>query len=62
MDYRNEIGVILINHGVNAFTVEPGMRIAQLVMIKVEKAEFVLTDVLPVADERNLGGFGHTGL
>ncbi len=59
-DYRGEVGVILINHGKNAFTVTPGMRIAQLVLAKVEKARFCVEDTL-VSTSRGEGGFGHTG-
>ena len=62
MDYRNEIGVILINHGTSPFTIDPGMRIAQLVLIKVEKADWSIVQSLEAAAERNMGGFGHTGL
>src|ERR1700674_802543 len=40
-DYRGEVGVILINHGKNAFTITPGMRIAQLVLTPVVLANFV---------------------
>lgn len=60
-DYRGEVGIILINHGKKVFTVEPGMRIAQLVVAPVIQAKFV-----PVAEltqtERGGGGFGHTGI
>lgn len=59
-DYRGEIGVILINHGKQAFTVTPGMRIAQLVVAKVEKACFLLEESL-LSTSRGEGGFGHTG-
>ncbi len=59
-DYRGEVGVILINHGKNAFIVTPGMRIAQIVLAKVERAHFVLEEAL-VSTSRGEGGFGHTG-
>lgn len=59
-DYRGEIGVILINHGKNAFVITPGMRIAQIVLARVEKATFVLQESL-VSTSRGEGGFGHTG-
>ncbi len=39
-DYRGEVGVILINHGKNPFIVTPGMRIAQIVLARVERANF----------------------
>ncbi|MFN7981466.1 MAG: dUTP diphosphatase [Vicinamibacterales bacterium] len=60
-DYRGEVKVILINHGSAPFTVQPGMRIAQMVIAAVERVEWgVTTDAL---DEtvRAAGGFGHTG-
>lgn len=60
-DYRGEIGVILINHSNNIFTVNNGDRIAQIVFSKFEKAKFNVVDSLN-STERNDGGFGHTGI
>lgn len=59
-DYRGEISVILINHGKEPFTIERGMRIAQMV---VEKFEIVEWNVVKELDksERGEGGFGSTG-
>lgn len=59
-DYRGEISVILINHGKEAFTIERGMRIAQMV---VERFEHVAWEVVKDLDEteRGAGGFGSTG-
>ncbi|MCH1575924.1 MAG: dUTP diphosphatase [Flavobacteriales bacterium] len=62
-DYRGEIGVLLINLGQAAFTIEPGERIAQLVVApytRVEWAAVENTAELAVS-ERGAGGFGHTG-
>lgn len=59
-DYRGEIGVILINHGKNPYTVTRGMRIAQMVLCPVVQAQFVPTHSL-MTTERGAGGFGHTG-
>lgn len=59
-DYRGEIGVILINHGKSPFVVTPGMRIAQIVLAPVFRADFVLEETLG-ATTRGEGGFGHTG-
>lgn len=59
-DFRGEIGVILINHGKEPFVVEPKMRIAQLVLAPVARAEFIRSSCL-TATQRNEGGFGHTG-
>lgn len=59
-DYRGEVGVILINHGQEAFTVTRGERIAQMVIARFERASLVIADTL---DEtvRGSGGFGSTG-
>jgi len=59
-DYRGEVKVILINHGAQAFSVTPGMRIAQMVVAAVEHVEWGAADVLPET-ARAEGGFGHTG-
>jgi len=59
-DYRGEVGVILINHGQNAFTIEPGMRIAQLVVARVHRAQYQNSAALSQTT-RGEGGFGHTG-
>lgn len=59
-DYRGEIKVILINHGDKPFIVENGLRIAQLVVRKVEKIELVEEEDLPPT-ERMDRGFGSTG-
>ena len=60
-DYRGEVQVLLINLGHEDFTVTRGMRIAQLVVAKVELALLRETDVVS-ATERGAGGFGSTGL
>jgi dUTP pyrophosphatase len=59
-DYRGEIGVILINHGKAPFVITKGMRIAQIVLVKVEKALFILEEMLQMTS-RGEGGFGHSG-
>ena len=59
-DYRGEIGVIVINHGAEPFTVERGMRIAQMVIAPYTRAEFSEMLELPASD-RGTGGFGSTG-
>lgn len=59
-DYRGEVGVILINHGKETFIVTPGMRIAQIVLTRVEGAIFSLEESL-ASTSRGEGGFGHTG-
>jgi len=60
-DYRGEVCVILANIGREPFTVRRGMRIAQMVICPVARAEVVAADALgPTA--RGDGGFGHTGM
>lgn len=60
-DYRGEICVPLINHGCGDFTVEHGMRIAQLVIAPVIIPEIELADSIS-STERGCGGFGSTGI
>ena len=60
-DYRGPVGIILGNLGREPFTIERGMRIAQLVVQRVVRADLVQRESL--ADtERSSGGFGHTGV
>ncbi|HEY5094217.1 MAG TPA: dUTP diphosphatase [Candidatus Eremiobacteraceae bacterium] len=59
-DYRGPVGVILINHGRESYTVRRGARIAQLVIARVERAAFYAVDELE-ATPRATGGFGSTG-
>jgi dUTP pyrophosphatase len=59
-DYRGEIQVLLINHGSEAFAITRGMRIAQLVVARVERVE--LREVMELGGTaRGTGGFGSTG-
>lgn len=60
-DYRGEIGVVLVNLSDTEFTVNPGERIAQIVIAKHEQADLVEVDVLDET-ERGAGGYGHTGV
>lgn len=59
-DYRGEVGVVLVNVSNEPFTVEPGERIAQMVIARHEQAEFVVVEELD-ATERGEGGYGHSG-
>ena len=59
-DYRGEVHVPLINHGKEPFTVERGMRIAQMLILPVPSVVFEEVDTLD-ATTRGRGGFGHTG-
>jgi len=60
-DYRGEIGVILINQGQESFTVERGMRIAQMVVAPVTGFTWNEQEELGTTD-RGAGGFGSTGI
>lgn len=60
-DYRGEVGVILVNLSQDDFTIEPGERIAQLVIAKHERAEWEEVEVL-TETARGAGGFGSTGV
>lgn len=60
-DYRGEVAVILINYGEIAFTIERGLRIAQLVVAPVRTLVWQEADALPVS-ARGEGGFGSTGV
>jgi dUTP pyrophosphatase len=59
-DYRGEVKVALINLGRAAFSIERGMRIAQLLVAPVERVTWEKTDALSETP-RGAGGFGHTG-
>ena len=59
-DYRGEVKVILANLGAEAFTIERGMRIAQIVIAPVARAEIVVVGGL-TESARGAGGFGSTG-
>ena len=59
--YRGEVGVILANFGDTPFVVEKGMKVAQVVVARVERAE--IEEVLETDETaRGTGGFGSTGL
>lgn len=60
-DYRGDVGVILINHGFEDFIIRNGDRIAQMVIAKHERAEWVEVSNLDET-ERGEGGFGHSGI
>jgi dUTP pyrophosphatase len=59
-DYRGELKIALVNLGTDAFEVTRGMRIAQLLVARVEPAEFRAVEELPPSG-RGEGGFGSTG-
>ena len=59
-DYRGEVGVILVNLGTKVFTINPGDRIAQLVISPVVQGQYLEAKTLKKT-KRGAGGFGHTG-
>lgn len=59
-DYQGELMVSVWNRSQTAFTLEPGERLAQYVLVPVMQAQFEMVDEF-VATERGVGGFGHTG-
>lgn len=59
-DYQGELMVSVWNRSQTAFTLEPGERLAQYVLVPVVHAEFEQVEEF-VATERGAGGFGHTG-
>ena len=59
-DYRGPVGVILFNFGPEPFVIHRGDRIAQMVIARHERAEWLLSDTLKES-ERGAGGFGSTG-
>lgn len=60
-DYRGEIGIIIINHGVETVEFLPGDRVAQLIIAPVTQATLVEAEGLNDS-VRSSGGFGHTGV
>ena len=59
-DYRGTIGLVVVNHGREPFTIRRGDRLAQLVVARVERAELEPVERLPETG-RGAGGFGSTG-
>ena len=61
-DYRGEIGVIIANLSKEDFIINPGDRIAQLVISRYVTMNAVVVDKIPNDTERGDGGYGHTGM
>lgn len=59
-DYQGELKISCWNRGAEAFRIDPGERIAQLVVVPVVPVEFTVVDSFEASD-RGAGGFGHTG-
>ena len=60
-DYQGPLMVSLWNRGDTEFTIEPGDRIAQMVIVPIVQAKFELVDEFNTSDRAG-GGFGHTGV
>ncbi len=60
-DYRGEVKIVFTNYGRNNFTVKRGDRIAQMIIAKYERVEWIEADQLSET-ARGSGGFGHTGI
>ena len=60
-DYQGEIKLSLWNAGEEVYTLKPGERVAQLMLVPVRRAELVLVDEFSEKTGRGVGGFGHTG-
>ncbi|HEY8992687.1 MAG TPA: dUTP diphosphatase [Candidatus Microsaccharimonas sp.] len=59
-DYRGELSILMINLSQDVFTIEPGMRVAQMLVQKYEKVTWQVSDTLSETD-RGDSGFGSTG-
>jgi dUTP pyrophosphatase len=59
-DYQGQVFVSCWNRGAETFIIEPGERIAQMVIVPVVRADFEIVEDF-VASERGAGGFGHSG-
>lgn len=59
-DYQGQLFVSCWNRGKDSFTIKPGERIAQMVIVPVVQAEFEIVEEFD-SSERGAGGFGHTG-
>ena len=60
-DYQGEVMISCWNRGDTEYTVEPGARIAQLVIVPIVRPVFEIVEEVPKTD-RGSGGFGHTGV
>ena len=60
-DYQGEIGIGVYNRGKSAYTIEPGERICQMMLVPVTQALLTVVDEFSIDSSRGAGGFGHTG-
>ncbi|MCF7806509.1 MAG: dUTP diphosphatase [Simkaniaceae bacterium] len=61
-DYRGELQLMVINHSTIPFEVTQGLRMAQIVLAKVERANFIMVERELAFSDRGIKGFGSTGL
>lgn len=60
-DYQNEIGIAVWNHGTEAYTIQPGERICQMMFVPVVQACLEIVEEFSDESARGLGGWGHSG-
>jgi dUTP pyrophosphatase len=60
-DYQNEIGIAVWNHGHQAYTIEPGERICQMMFVPVLQPTLEIVAEFSDESQRGLGGWGHSG-
>ncbi len=60
-DYQNEIGIAVWNHGREAYTIQPGERICQMMFVPVLQPSLEIVDEFSDESARGLGGWGHSG-
>lgn len=61
-DYQGPLMISVWNRGTAAFTIEPGDRIAQLVVVPIARVSLQVVDSFETSSVRGSGGFGHTGV
>lgn len=60
-DYQDEIRIALYNRGATAYTLQPGERVCQLIVVPVAQATLKIVEAFSVETPRGVGGFGSTG-
>lgn len=60
-DYTGEMGIPLWNRGKHPFTIEPGARVAQLIVVPIYHLDLIEVEEFSSSTERGAGGFGHSG-
>jgi dUTP pyrophosphatase len=60
-DYQNEVGIAIWNHGTEAYTIQPGERICQMLFVPVIQPNLEIVAEFSSESARGLGGWGHSG-